>query len=296
MTKRFLDNFILVEYDGIPYPEGYSAKLQEVAAHFDKECIAPVSTYSMHTEYSFGSRNFNTNRIAKYPTLMNAHKGGVPQLWKSSEWANEFADFVIDLSEGFQPPTVVEIHPPFNDYCTIKDFASYYQVFEEKIHRIYPDTVIVIENRAGKRYRGGQFLVSKAKEIAALCEVIHEMELNLGIVLDFPQLLTAENIDPYKFKAEKYEAAIATIAPHRDLIKGIHVWGKRKNASGRQLAHQGNFDTYFGGNDTAKNIFISGIRYVCNDGLPRFFVPEVHLKSAENLAAIVQDLEQVKPE
>ena len=126
MTKRFLGNFILVEYDGIPYPEGYSAKLQEVAAHFDKESIAPVGAYSMHTEYSFSARNFNTNRITKYPALMNAHKDGIPQLWKSSEWAKEFADFVIDLSAGFQPPTVVEIHPPFNDYCTLEDFASYY--------------------------------------------------------------------------------------------------------------------------------------------------------------------------
>lgn len=294
MAKRFLDNFILVEYDGIPYPDGYSAKLQEVAAHFDKESISPVGAYSMHTEYSFGARNFNTNRIAKYPALINAHKDGVPQLWKSSEWAKEFADFVIDLSVDFQSPTVVEIHPPFNDYCTLEDFASCYQLFEEKIHTAYPDTLIVIENRAGKRYRGGQFLVSKSKEIAALCEIIREKKLNLGIVLDFPQLLTAENIDPYKFKVEKYESAISTIAPHRDLIKGIHVWGKRKNASGRQLSHQGNFDTYFGGNDTAKNVFILGIRKICNDGLPRFFVPEVHLKSAENLAAIVRDLNNIE--
>ena len=292
MSKRFLDNFILVEYDGIPYPEGYSAKLQEVAAHFDKESISPVGTYSMHTEYSFGARNFNTNRIAKYPSLMNAHKGGVPQLWKSFEWAQEFADFVIDLSAGFQPPTVVEIHPPFNDYCTLEDFTSYYQVFEEKIHRIYPDTVIVIENRAGKRYRGGQFLVSKAKEIAALCEIIREKRLNLGIVLDFPQLLTAENIDPYKFKAEKYEAAIATIAPHRDLIKGIHVWGKRKNASGRQLAHQGNFDTYFGGNGSVKEAFLSGIHQICNDGKIRFLVPEVN-SNAIDLSSIILDLDSI---
>lgn len=287
--KRFLDNFILVEYNNLPYPEGYSAQIQEVAAHFDKDAIDPQRAYSMHTEYSYGKRKYNTELIFKYPVLISANKDGVPQLWKSAEWASEFADFIVDLVDGHSAPTIIEIHPPFNDYCSLAEFADRFRIFEHKIHEACPDVIIVIENRAGSVYHGGRFLVGKAKEIVALCALIKSEALNLGIVLDFPQLLTAENIDPLKFKTEKYQSTIQAIAEHRDLIKGIHIWGKKKSATGRWVAHAGNFDTYFGGDDAVKEIFLSGIREICNDGLPRFFVPEVNSGSSD-LEAIIQDL------
>ena len=287
--KRFLDNFILVEYNNLPYPEGYTAQIQEVAAHFDKDAIDPQRAYSMHTEYCYGKRKYNTELISKYPALIAASKDGVPQLWKSAEWASEFADFIVDLVDEHSAPTIIEIHPPFNDYCSLSEFADHFRIFEHKIHEAYPDVTIVIENRAGSVYHGGRFLVGKATEIVALCDLIKSEALNLGVVLDFPQLLTAENIDPLKFKIEKYQSAIQAIAKHRDLIKGIHIWGKKKSATGRWVAHAGSFDTYFGGNDAVKEIFLSGISEICNDGLPRFFVPEVNSGSSD-LKAIIQDL------
>lgn len=289
MARNFLDNFILVEYNGLSYPEGYSAQICEVAAHFDKEGIEPKTAYSLHTEYSYGKRKFDTQRIAKFPILSEANKEGVPQLWKSTEWADAFANFLIGLTEGHAAPSVIEIHPPFNDYCTLPEFAERYRVFEEKIHREYPDTIIVIENRAGSVYHGGRFLVGKAKEIVALCELIKVENLKLGIVLDFPQLLTAENIDPLKFKEKKYKAAIHDISTYRDHIKGIHIWGKKKSSTGRWVAHAGNFDTYFGGNNEVKEIFLAGIDLICNDGIERFLVPEVN-SSGEDLALIIQGL------
>ena len=286
--KSFLDNFILVEYNNLPYPDGYTAQIKEVAAHFDKDSIAPEGAYSLHTEYSYGKRSFDSSRIAKYPALKEANKDGIPQLWKSIDWANEFANFIIGLTEGFAPPSVIEIHPPFNDYCALDEFAERFIVFEKKVHDCYPDTLIVIENRAGSVYHGGKFLVSKAKEIAALCDLISKKHLMLGIVLDFPQLLTAENIDPHKFKAEKYQSAIASILPYQNLIHGIHIWGKKKSATGRWVAHSGNFDTYFN-NNTTKAIFLSGIHQICSDGAPRFLVPEVN-SGSEDLASIIQAL------
>ena len=162
-------------------------------------------------------------------------------------------------------------------------------MFEKKLHAIYPNTQIFIENRAGAVYRGGKFLVGKAKEIAALCETIEAHKLNLGIVLDFPQLLTAENIDPIKFKAEKYLAAVRAIDPWKSHIKGIHIWGKKKSATGRWVAHAGNLNTYFGGNDEVKELFLSGIRQICDDGTRRFLVPEVNTGS-DDLASIIYDL------
>ncbi len=283
------DSFVFIEYNGVPYPEGYSAEIREVAGHLDKNTIEDVEKYSLHTEYSYGKRKFDTPRLSAFPVLREANKDGVPQLWKSDEWAEEFADFIIGFTQDHNSPEIIEIHPPFNDYCSLEEFAERYLVFEHRIHTAYPDTTIVIENRSGAVYHGGKFLVGKTKEIAALGEVIRQHGLKLGIVLDFPQLLTAEGIDTLKFKAEKYRAAIDSIIPYRDLIKGIHIWGKKKSATGRWVAHAGNLDTYFGGNQDVKALFISGIEQICNDGKKRFLVPEVNSGMAD-LDAIMRDL------
>ena len=283
------DSFIFIEYNGVQYPEGYSAQIHEVAGHLDKETVEAAEAYSLHTEYSYGKRKFDTERIAAFPILCEANKDGVPQLWKSNEWAEEFAAFIIGLTQGHNPPEIIEIHPPFNDYCSLEEFSERYRIFEQKIHAVYPDTTIVIENRSGAVYHGGKFLVGKAKEISALCEVIQQCGLELGVVLDFPQLLTAEGIDTLKFKTEKYQVAIDVLIPYRDLIKGIHIWGKKKSTTGRWVAHAGNLDTYFGDNQEVKARFISGIERICNDGVKRFLVPEVN-SGATDLAAIMIDL------
>lgn len=283
------DCFIFVEYNNVKYPEGYVSDIKEVAAHFDKVNIDVSVKYSLHTEYSYGKRKFDAELISKFPALVEAQKDGVPQLWKSEEWASQFADFIIGLTAGYNPPTTIEIHPPFNDYCTLDEFIKRYKVFESKIKGQFPDTNIVIENRAGAVYRGGKFLIGKAKEIVALCEQIKENNLSLRIVLDFPQLLTAENIDTLKFKQEKYQNSIDMICQYRDSIKGIHIWGKMKSETGRWVAHCGNFDTYFDGNEEIKKIFIDGIVKICNDGQKRFFVPEVN-SGAQDLGCILDDL------
>ena len=283
------DNFIFVEYNSVPYPEGYSTPIHEVAGHLDKEVIEKEEAYSLHTEYSYGKRKFDTELISQFPVLREEHKDSVPQLWKSEEWADSFAEFVIALTKGHIPPKTIEIHPPFNDYCILDEFIDRYCIFEKKIHAVYPDTLIVIENRAGAVYRGGKFLIGKAKEIASLCEQIKHRSLNLGIVLDFPQLLTAEGIDSAKFNVDKYNAAINTLMPCRDLIKGIHIWGKKKSTTGRWVAHAGNLNTYFLDNSSAKQAFISGICCICEDGSKRFLVPEVN-SGADDLAKIISDL------
>lgn len=283
------DSFVFIEYNGVQYPEGYSAQIHEVAGHLDKETIEAAKAYSLHTEYSYGKRKFDTERIAAFPILCEANKDGVPQLWKSIEWAEEFAALIIGLTQGHKSPAIIEIHPPFNDYCSLDEFSERYRIFEQKIHAAYPDTTIVIENRSGAVYHGGKFLVGKAKEITALCELIRQNSLKLGVVLDFPQLLTAEGIDTLKFKAEKYQAAIDALIPYRALIKGIHIWGKKKSSTGRWVAHAGNLDTYFGDNQEVKTLFLSGIEQICNDGVKRFLVPEVN-SGATDLDAIMKDL------
>ena len=223
-----------------------------------------------------------------YSALQEANKDGVPQLWKSNVWADQFADFVLKLTEDREAPVVIEIHPPFSDYCDLELFFDRYSVFEERIHTAYPDTEIVIENRAGTVYRGGRFIIGKASEIASLCRKIQENDTNLGVVLDFPQLLTAENLKPESFDRDKYDACIDLIYPYQGTIKGIHIWGKKKNAKGRWIAHNGNLDTLFDNPDD-KEAFISGIRKICSDGKLRFFVPEVNSGDSD-LKAVVRDV------
>lgn len=283
------DRFEFVQYNGVPYPAGFSSTICEVAAHFDKDTLADETAYSLHTEYSYGKRKFDSALMEHFPVLQKANKEGVPQLWKSVEWAEEFADFIRALSANRNPPSIIEIHPPFNDYCNMASFVEQFQVFESKIHEVYPNTPIVIENRAGSVYHGGNFLIGKAKEIAALCESIKKHGLKLGVVLDFPQLLTAENIDPIRFKKEKYLSAVNVIFEYQELIFGIHIWGKKKSSTGRWVAHCGNLDTYFDNNKEVKDSFIAGIQQICNDNKQRFLVPEVN-SGAADLAEIMNDL------
>ncbi len=283
------NKFIFIEYNNVPYPEGFISDIKEIAAHLDKNEIETAERYSLHTEYSYGTRKFDTELISDFTELKTSHKNGVPQLWESDKWAEEFAEFIIKLTADKNAPTVIEIHPPFNDYCDIDMFLKRYVIFEKRIREVYPETIIVVENRSGAIYKGGKFIVGKAQEIAELCQKIKENNINLGVVLDFPQLLTAENIDILKFNKDKYFKAINVIAKYREIIKGIHIWGKKKSESGRWVAHAGNLDTYFGNNQENKTAFINGIKSVCDDNIKRFLVPEVNT-GAEDLACIINDI------
>ena len=283
------NNFEFIEYNGVSYPNGYRSIIKETAGHLDKESIETADSYSLHTEYSYGKRKFDSSLISNFEELKAAQKNGVPQLWKSDKWAEEFAHFIIELTKDKNPPTVIEIHPPFNDYCDIDLFLDRYLTFEKEIHKLYPNTIIVIENRSGAIYHGGKFIIGKAKEIVELCEKIKKRNINLGVVLDFPQLLTAERLDTLKFKADKYFSLIDEISKYRDIIKGIHIWGKKKSESGRWVAHAGNLNTYFNNNEEYKKVFIDGIKRICDDNRKRFLVPEVNTGS-DDLASIINDI------
>ncbi len=282
-------NFIFVEYNNVPYPEGYFSAVKEVAGHMDKSVIESAAKYSLHTEYSYDKRNFDSELIKKYSVLCESNKNGIPQLWKSNVWAKEFADFIVDLIGDNVAPTIIEIHPSFNDYTDIDDFLAYYVEFQSKVKRSFPNAKIFVENRCGSLYRGGRFTISKADEIATLCEKVIANQIDLGVVLDFPQLLTAERIDTLKFNKDKYESAIERIHPYQQTIKGIHIWGKKKSEKRRWIAHCGTLNTFFAGNSDNKTVFINGIARICDDGQQRFLVPEVN-SGFEDLADIMNDL------
>ena len=87
--------FEMIKYHGLSYSNNIPLRIEEIATHFDVKSIDGVLGYSLHTEYSYGKRRFDSDIINEYPELVLAQKDGVPQLWKNSIWASQFADFII---------------------------------------------------------------------------------------------------------------------------------------------------------------------------------------------------------
>lgn len=106
------NNFEFIEYNSVSYPQGYCSTIKEVAGHLDKEDIEIADNYSLHTEYSYGKRKFNSRLISNFEELKISHKDGVPQLWKTDKWAKEFAHFIIESTKYKTSPSIIEIHPP----------------------------------------------------------------------------------------------------------------------------------------------------------------------------------------
>jgi hypothetical protein len=102
-------------------------------------------------------------------------------------------------------------------------------------------------------------------------------------------LFTAHNITPTN--ANVVEDIFQEIKKIRHNIGGIHLWGKRKNASGKPIAHNGDLNSYFDYNMAFKENFLSLLYDALDDDINRFFVPEVNGR-LEDLHSIVHDLEE----
>jgi hypothetical protein len=280
MTK-----FIPVLYMGKPYPVGIRCPIEEVAGHLDKTSIRPSGRYSLHTEYSYFARDLDSALLQAFPTLGSSHIRSIPQLWRSEAWADEFAAFAVQLVGTHPPPDILEIHPPFLDYCPdIPTFLSRFIRFEAAIYRAFPATRICLENRAGTQYRKSGFLISSFDSVAALLQNLKEEGAALRLVLDYPQLFTAEGYDMNRFPIETFVEHQTRLAPYKDMISGIHIWGRK----GLLGAHAGTLDDLFQGNTSMKKRVVEAIVSFYDDGRERYFVPEVN-GSAKDLQAIVQD-------
>lgn len=282
-----MTSFEMIKYHGREYPEDIPLRIEEIAAHFDITGISGRLEKSLHTEYSYGKRKFNSALIAKYPELQIAQKDGVPQLWKNESWALQFADFIVELVGNEPAPKVIEIHPPFNDYTDLAGFVRSYAGFEAKIKERFPEVEILIENRCGSVYHGGRFILSKIKDIAALCEVITTAGLQLKIAYDVPQIYTAHNVKT----EDRYISLLEETKPYRDFIGGVHLWGKSISSTGRKVAHCGDLNSYFGDQDI-KEHFLQAFKACFDDGIVRKMVLEVN-SGNNDLKSIVADLQSV---
>lgn len=123
-----------ITYHSKKYPAGIISEIDEIAGNFEKYLIKPQRKYSLHTEYSHMRRKLDNQLINKYCELKKSEKDNIPQLWKNKEWANQFANFIVELVGNNIPPEIIEIHPPFNAYCsTFSDFFDVYEEFEKII-------------------------------------------------------------------------------------------------------------------------------------------------------------------
>ena len=281
---------IPVKYHHKNYPDHIKPEIDEIASHFDVSAISPIRKFSLHTEYSYGKRRFDSEIIARFQTICNANKSGVPMLWHSEQWAIEFAQF-LKLLYKENSPTVIEIHPPFSDYTeSIDQFLDIYQVFEKIITELYRSASILIENRSGTIYRGGKFLISKGRDLRSLCDKIDERNLKLKIAFDIPQLLT-EYGGSQNLSLKSLDSILNRQFAIREKTKSIHLWGKKRSEKGRLVAHAGDLNTYFEDSDK-KQLFLEWLAEFLNDDIDRYFVPEVNSKE-DDLWSIVSDLERV---
>ena len=279
--------FEMVKYHNQTYPADIPLRIAECSANFDISSVSSELELSLHTEYSYGKRKLDSALVTCFPSIVSAHRDGVPQLWKDEQWAREFADFVFGLAKN-RVPTVIEVHPPFTDYTDFDSFIQTYKVFEELILERYPEVTLLIENRCGSVYHGGRFLVSKSQEVEELCNRIVQNNLRLKIAYDVPQIYTAHNVK----KPAKYIELLEQAVAYREQIGGVHLWGKRKSETGRKVAHCGDLNSYFENDIAVKMAFLQAFYDTFNDGIVRKMVLEVN-SGNEDLLSILEDLRSI---
>jgi hypothetical protein len=288
-----MSRLIPVKYHKKNYPIHIEARIHELAGNFDKEELLVDSPYSLHTEYSYMPRKFESKIIKDLVHITSAQRDGVPQLWYNEKWGNDFFIFLERLIDSNNPPEVLEIHPPFNDYCNSFDqFLNTFNVFYNRFANRYPTTIILIENRCGTLYKGGRFLLSTCSDILDFCDILSNSDIDLKLVLDYPQILSAELVKMDDVKLDKVKKFNLELSKYKEIIGGFHMWGKRKSEKGnRWTPHTGNLNTLFSNNDQLKHDFLNSIFTTFNDDIDRYFVPEVN-SGEDDLHSIVTDMEQ----
>ena len=292
MTK-----LIPVIYREIEYPSEINANIYEIAGNFDVEDIMVNTPYSLHTEYSFKKRSFKLNIFSDLKYITSAQKNGIPQLWYNKEWTDHFLLFIERLvdSNDNKSPEVLEIHPPFNDYCNSFDqFLDIFKHFNGNFRKNYSSTKILIENRYGTWNKSGKFILSTYSDVLGFCKTLSSpknSDIELKIALDYPQLFSAEQIDLDTLNENDLKIIISynqKLIEYREKIGGLHMWGKRKDKKGKWAPHAGDFDTFFSNKEKLKYEFLSSVFSTFNDDIARYFVPEVN--SREGVHSIVNDM------
>ncbi|MBY9006132.1 MAG: hypothetical protein KGD63_05195 [Candidatus Lokiarchaeota archaeon] len=288
-----MTTLIPIKYGKKDYPQGIIPKIEEIPAHFDVKSINPSMNCSLHTEYSAGKRKLTSDLLKDFQIIKKAHKNFIPQLWFNDEWSIEFGKFLIKLIGNHDPPKIIEIHPPYDDYCnSLEIFLERYQIFESFILKYFPNIEILIENRFGTMYSGGKFILKTSNDLINLSNLLDDLDLKLKIVLDIPQLFSANNINPLNINEENIIKILSPLKKCINDISSIHMWGKKRTEKGRLIVHHGDLNNLLNFNKDLKTIFLKEIYNLFNDGKTRYFVPEVNSNN-NDLISIVNDFKNI---
>jgi len=312
---------IPVIYRNMNYPFHIKANIHEVSGNFDKEELTINDfPYSLHTDSASKAQTFSLKIFHDLSHIKSVQKDGIPQLWYDKKWASDFFTFIDRIIGLNNPhPEVLEIHPPFNnypifescklsarkfDYCkAFKIFLDIFDVFYKKFKEKYITKTILIENR-GSNWKG-RFLLSKPSDVLEFARVLSNSNSGLKIVLDYPQLFSAVYISASNKKKkvlrqrgiiiddellEKIISFNQKIKKYKELIGGFHMWGKYRDENGNWSSHAGNFNDFFSNNDELKHEFLKSVSSTFDDGIARYFVPEVNNREAVH--SIVTDMKK----
>jgi len=303
-----MSRLIPVIYQNINYPSHIEANIHCLYGNFNENKLIANAPYSLHTEESYSNKIFSSKIINELENIKSAQKNNIPLLWRNKEWAHDFYIFIDQLIGKNKPPEVLEIHPPFRYYCnTFDQFFDIFDVFYQKFKVKYPTTKIFIENRFETTYkdRNGKnvkYLLSTFSDILGFCSILSEININLKIILDYPQIFSAETDKSERWdskhgyigidSAQLFEKILwynRQLKKYSDVVGGLHIWGmiKRKDGKGWK-AHAGNFDTFF---DTGiSDTFLSSVFSILDDDIVRYFLPEIN-SGEKDLNSIVTDME-----
>ena len=123
--------FIPIRYRNKKYPDAINPKIEEIPAHFDckdnNKVLFSNLDYSLHTEYSYGPRKFRCPVCDDLLEIKTTDNKGVPKLWFNYAWVKDFIQFIFKFVGNKKSPVIIEIHPPFNDYCDLSRFIELYK-------------------------------------------------------------------------------------------------------------------------------------------------------------------------
>lgn len=273
----------LLRYRNQVLPDGTIPPIAEIPAHFDVRWLKVTGAYSLHSEYSSKSRAFDSPLLEGLEVIKASQRRGVPELWTSKAWAEEFAEFIFRLVGSAEAPSTIEIHPPFvSSMPSVEAFLEVYEVFETAILARFPDCRIVVENRSGTKHPH-PFLLSGADSILALGRALASRSLGLGIALDVPQMFTQEFGSKHLVGMEDVSLMERLVAI-REQIHTLHFWGRGEGGG----AHSGGLDGLFAPSTGAKEGCLSMLKRMLQDGRRRHLVLEVTRQ--EDLVSILEDL------
>jgi hypothetical protein len=283
-----MGRLVPVECRGRPYPKWITPQYAEVSAHFDvKPRVKVQPRYCLHTESSTKKRSFSSPFVEGLEHLGAKSHPPVPELWLGNGWVDDFVTFIkrfIAESACGRSPGLLEIHPPFRDYCcSVDTFLVRFRRFAAGVRDM--NCGILIENR--NRHSSREFLLSNLDSVCSFAEALQDSaETRLKFVIDIPQLLNAEAFDPHVAGAANQLSTIfsrlsaPTVRPY---VGSIHLHGRKG-----QKMHQGNLDDLLG---KTKPDFLCSLRGFVEAGGDLYFLPELPLGTRQDVADIVRDLQ-----